>query len=388
MNTNLMNTAHDRKLLGNLLRPSLGLGIFAALLSLQGNVQASVSVWQYQMNFNEFAGQPGGFEDQGAGAYVYNKKGATSAPNSRSYDFLQPMGQTALGTTKYGIGQDQVTDLTVTSRIFDGSHGNWTNIVADKTVEGLRSSAFITSGKSKPGDYALVAYEFTFSADLGITAKDMAVRLSNVNGIGEIYEWSFVTLGTMDDAANNYFDPAMVANYKNTDYTNVGSGVFYNADGTPSGAAASGLPLSDGKSMSQYLAGQNAQTPSGGIVAPGWFANDDFHVNFQDGPETAFTNPTAGAPALSKQDTLSVHGVGDLGLDELASVTSFTVWLGYNDVGFDSNGDGFTSTGSTQRGMISFVDIGASEPPPVPEPTTNVLVGLLGLAMLSRRRRR
>lgn len=353
-------------------------------LTLGGSSQAAVSVWQYQVLFNEFAGQPGGFEDQGVGAYVYNKKGATAAPNTRDYDFVAPTGQSASGKTIYGIGQDNVPDLTVTSRIIDGSNGHWTNLLADKTTEGLRSSAFVASGKSKPGDFGVIAYEFSFNSDLGITAKDLAVRLSNVNGIGEIYEWSFVTLGTVADAPFNVAD---FSNYKNTDYSNVGSGVFYNADGSPSGVAATNQPLQDGKTISQFLAGQAGQSPGGGAVAPGWFANDDFHVNFQDGPEANFTNPTPGSPDPSKPDTLSVRGVEDLGLDELANVTSFTVWLGYHDVGFDSNLDGFTSTGSTQRGMISFVNIGVSEPVAVPEPATNLLLAGMSLVVLTRRRR-
>jgi hypothetical protein len=366
------------------LKICFGASVLGIFLTLTGISQATVSVWQYQVLFNEFAGQPGGFEDQGVGAFVYNKKGVTSAPNTRNYDFVAPAGQSASGKTIYGIGQDSVTDLSVTSQIIDGSNGHWTNILADKTVEGLRASAFVSTGKSTPGDYAVVAYTFSFNTDLGITAKDLAVRLSNVNGIGEIYEWSFVTLGSVEDAP---FTVGDISNYKNTDYTNVGSGVFYNADGTPSGAAATNQPLQDGKSMSQYLAGQPGASPGGGVVAPGWFANDDFHVNFQDGPEANFTNPTPGSPDSSKPDTLSVRGVEELGLDELANVSSFTVWLGYNDVGFDSNLDGFTSTGSTQRGMISFVNIGVTEPGGVPEPSTSVLLGLLSLGVLTRRRR-
>ena len=355
-------------------------------LLMSGTSHGAVAVWQYEVLFNEFAGQPGGFEApaQAGGTVVYNSRNSgTTAANTRSYDFLKPSGTSAGGNSIYGVGQDGNNDLTVTSRIIDNSNGHWTNLIADKTSEGLRSSAFVANGKSKAGDYGVIAYEFSFSPELGITAKDLAVRLSNVNGIGEIYEWSFVTLGTAADAP---FNAADIANYRNTTYTNVSSGVYYNADGTPSGAAATGNALANGKSISQFLAGQPGQSPAGGLVDVGWYANDDFHVNFTDGPEATFTNPTAGSP--DKPDTLSITGA-DLGLvDEFQIITDFTVWLGYIDVGFDSNGDGFTSTGSTQRGMISSVTIGASEPPPVPEPSTSIFAALVGMSWVLRRKRR
>lgn len=363
-----------------------GLLALATVCSLlTGMSQAAVAVWQYQVAFDEFEGQPGGFEQaaQTGGNVVYNSKIAgTTDPETRGYDIVKSNGTTAIGTPIYGSGQDGVNDLNVTSRIIDKTNGHWTNLLVDKTAEGLRSSAFVTGGKSAPGDYGLVAYEFSFSPELGITARDFAVRLSNVNGIGEIYEWSFVTLGTVADAPFSVDD---IGNYRNTDYSNVASGGFYNPDGTPSGAGPSAAALANGKSISQFLAGQEGQKPSGGLVAPGWYANDDFHVNFTDGPESNFSNPGAGSP--SKPDTLSISGEM-LGIaDEFQIVTEFTVWLGYIDVGFDSNGDGFTATGSTQRGMISYLNIGASEPTPVPEPSVSLLAGLLGLACIVRRRR-
>ncbi len=82
-----------------------------------------------------------------------------------------------------------------------------------------------------------------------------------------------------------------------------------------------------------------------------------------------------------------MRGVEELGLDPDAPVTDFTVWLGYMDVGFDSNGDGFSSTSATQRAMISFINIGATDFTPVPEPSVTLLGGLLGLGLIARRRR-
>ena len=366
---------------GKLLSLSLG---GAILLSCAGFSQASVAIWQYQVLFNEFEGQAGGFEDEGIGVHVYNKVGPTAGPSTRTYDFLTQNGSTPNGRPVYGLGHDGAGDLQITSQVIDGTHGHWTTLNADKREDDLRGNAILASGKSKPGDYGVIAYTFSFSADLGITAKDLGIRLTNVNSYGEIYQWSFVTLG---DAASAPFDVNELANFKNTDYTNVGSGTFYNANGTPSGAAGTGKKLAEGKSISQFLAGQESKTPSGGQVQPGWYANDDFHVDFNDGPEASYTNPTAGFPDPSKPDTLTVRGVEDLGLDPDAPVTDFTVWLGYMDVGFDSNGDGFSSTGATQRAMISFINIGATDFSPVPEPSTAMFAGLLSVAWLARRRR-
>lgn len=345
---------------------------------------ALVSVWQQEVLFNEFTGLKGGFEvpSQNGAAVVYNSRNAgTTAANTRSYDIFKPGGSTAAGSTIYASGQDGTSDLTVTSRILDNTNGHWTNAIADKTAEGLRASAFVTQGKSKPGDSAVVAYEFSFNSDLGITASEFSVRLSNVNGIGEIYEWAFVTTGTFDGAP---FTASDIFNYKNTTYSDVSSGKFFNAEGIKTGALGTDNLLANGKSMSQFLSGQAGTQTSGGLVQPGWFANDDYHVDFTDGPETTFTNPAAGSPVF--HDTLSISGE-DLGLSDLDAVTSFTVWLGYTDVGFDTNGDGFSSTGSTQRGMISSVRVGTGELPPVPEPGTGLFAVLTGLAWMVRRRR-
>jgi hypothetical protein len=366
-------------------RATLPLFLTFGLLGTSTLGHASTAIWQYQVLFDEFEGNTGGFENEGTGRFLYNNAGtSTSGPNTRSYDFLQQTGATQNGKAIYGSGQDGATDLTVTSQIIDGSAGRWTSLTADKSDNSLRANAIIASGKSKPGDYGVIAYTFTFSAELGITAKDLGVRLTSVNGFGEIYEWSFVTLGGVDDAPFNLGD---LATYKNTDYTKVSSGTYYNADGTPSGAAGTGGKLAEGKSISQFLAGQEAQNPSGGAVGPGWFANDDFHVDFKDGPETSFTNPTAGLPDPSKPDTLTVRGFEDLGLDPDSPVTTLTVWMGYMDVGFDSNGDGFSSTNATQRSMISYLNIGASDFTPLPEPSVTLLGGLMAAGLLVRRKR-
>ena len=369
----------------NLLAKLPSLLLFGGLLAMStSTARAGVAIWQHQVLFNEFEGQAGGFEDEGIGVHVYNKTGPTAGPSTRGYDFLSQQGSNANGRAIYGVGKDGATDLQVTSRVIDGTNGRWTNLSADKREDDLRGNAILASGKSKPGDYGIIAYTFSFSADLGVTAKDLAIRLTNVNGYGEIYQWSFVTLGDVDSAP---FGVGDFANFKNTDYTNVGSGTFYNADGTPSGAAGTGQKLAEGKSISQFLAGQESQTPAGGQVGPGWYANDDFHVDFEDGPEAAYTNPTAGFSDPTRPDTLTVRGVEELGLDPDAPVTEFTVWLGYMDVGFDSNGDGFSSTGATQRSMISFINIGATDFTPVPEPSVTMLSSLLGLGLLARRRR-
>ena len=351
---------------------------------LCGTSHALVAVWQQDVLFNEYTALKGGFEAsaQAGAAVVYNSRNAsTTAANSRSYDIFKPSGTSAAGNTIYTNGQDGTSDVTVTSRILDNTNGRWTNVIADKTAEGMRASAFVTQGKSKPGDSAVVAYEFSFNADLGITASDFAVRLSNVNGIGEMYEWCMVTTGTFDGAP---FKASDIFNYRNTTYSDLSSGRFLKMDGTLSGNLGSNNLLSNGRSISQFLSGKTGAQTSGGPVQPGWFANDDYHVDFTDGPETSFTNPAAGSPVF--HDTLSISGA-DLGMKDLDPVTTFTVWLGYTDVGFDTNGDGFTSTGSTQRGMISSVRVGVSELVGVPEVSPGLLALVTGLTWTMRRRR-
>lgn len=346
---------------------------------------ASVTLWQQTIGFKEFEGTPGGWEVDGVANYVYNKQGVNPGPTSRSYDFLMPVGVDAVsGKTIYGPGQDGVNDLNVRSRVIDGSLGRFSSITADKRDDDLRGNAYAQSGMLKPGDHAVVVYELGFSNDLGLSAKDFSVRLTNVNSYGELYQWSMVTLGDYDSAP---FDPNQIGQYRNTNYSNLAGSTFFNADGTLTGNAGTGQPLQPGTSMSQFLAGLPSSAPSGGVVAPGWFVNDDFNVKFTDGAEAPFVNPTAGFPDNSKPDTLSVGAVNELGMDPEGGFTDVTIWMGFSDVGFDTNGDGFTSTGASMRGMISFIDIGATRFDPLPEPGTASLAALVGMVMFLRRRR-
>jgi hypothetical protein len=72
-----------------------------------------------------------------------------------------------------------------------------------------------------------------------------------------------------------------------------------------------------------------------------------------------------------------------LGLADHENVRCFTVWFGYNDVGFDTNGDGFTATNSNQEASLRQIQLGAT----IPEPgTAAMLVGILLPAILWRRR--
>jgi hypothetical protein len=328
------------------------------------------------LDFNEYEGSPGGFENEGPGTFEMRNRAAGS-PVSRNYDVLAPTGSGA-GRVLYAEGQDGNTDLTIRTQVFDRSGGRWSNLEAEKRRDAYRTDVQVLESTSRSGDSALLAYEISFAAGMEVSAKDFAVRVASANGHGELYEWSFVTLGGMDDAP---FDVSKVSQFKATDYSDLSGSKYFNADGSVrAGGISSDDPVACGVSMSQYLSGASATAaPSGGTVQRGWYAIDDWNARVKDGAEDVLTNPEAGGGRLAIDQ--SVTG-GMLGLTDFETVRTFTVWFGYHDIGFDTDGDGFTATNSNQEASLRQISLGSS----VPEPTSAVLLAG-ALAMALRRRR-
>ena len=342
-----------------------------------GSVPAS-TLWTSALTFNEFAGLPGGFE---SGTAVYNQQ-SISGPATRSYDVLRIASvDSATGRSICESGQDGVPDITISSRVVASNGGRWVDSTAGKTTGGLQASAMVLDASSRPGDSSLIAFEITFAPGLEISSDQFAMRLASGNGRAELYEWSMVTIGSYDDAP---FQPGMIADYRATDYSLMASGTYYNASGVPTGAAGTGAVLENGRSMSQFLSGATGPASAGGLVRAGWFAADDFTgINF-DGPEDQTLNPESGSGFYN--GNLTITG-SSLGLAPGTRMETFTVWFGYNDVGLDSDGDGYTSSDGNNIGRITRIDLGASTLLAVPEPGTPALAIASALALLGRRRR-
>ncbi len=346
------------------------------ILGLSAPALTAAAVWNSSIFFNEFAGSAGGFE---SGPVTYAGTGS-AATATRQYDVLRAVStDPRSGQLICAPGQDGVSDLTITSRVMTSNGGRWGTTAASNTGSGLQSSSLLLNSTSRSGDSALVAFEISFAPGLEVTADQFALKLVSGNGYAELYEWSMVTLGGYADAP---FDPAHIADYRATDYSQTGSGTYYNAMGVPTGGPGTSAPLANGRSMSRFLTGAPGST-QGGLVQQGWFAAEDFTGINYDGPEDNATNPESGTGSYN--GNLTVSG-STLGLDPHSRLNTFTVWFGYNDVGFDSNGDGFTSTDGNNIGRITRIDLGASLVTPVPEPGTGMLCLVAGMLALRRRR--
>jgi hypothetical protein len=134
--------------------------------------------------------------------------------------------------------------------------------------------------------------------------------------------------------------------------------------------------------MSQFLAGLPASDVSGGNVRQGWYAIDDWNTIPRDGNEDFLSNPEGGIGRLPIDATISGQMLGMAGDSR---ISTFTVWFGYHDIGFDTNGDGFTATSSTQEASVRSINLGASIPESGP---ALLLSAAAGAALLRRRRRR
>ena len=158
---------------------------------------AATTVWNANLDFLEFAGQPGGFE---AGAGILQSSGMPG-PVERGYDVLRPAGvDPATGMAAYGEGQDGVADVFIRSRVYDQSGGRWDSVHSGKRSGGYTGGATIEYGTSRSGDSGLIVLEFRLAAALEVSADQFALSLTSANGTSAAYEWSMVTIGGIEDA--------------------------------------------------------------------------------------------------------------------------------------------------------------------------------------------
>lgn len=339
---------------------------------------AATTLWSTDINFNEFLGNAGGFS---ATATTLSTS-LDSQPVVQSFDIVRPVGiDPASGKMIYAEGQDGIPDMVLTARTISANGDRWGAAYTRMQQNLVRSVVSVGAGESQSGDSALNVVEISFNQALGITADQFAMRLNSTNGTSELYEWTMVTVGAINDAP---FTPQQIQAYTPADYSVFTSGTFYNALGQPTGAAGTGNRLDTGKSISQFLSGGPATAVSGGLVQDGWYSIDDFNARIYDAPEDDDTNPVAGDGAIDDNQTVTGLTLGGNTGDSFQTVT---LWFGLHDVALDSNGDGFTGTNGNVFEGLTQITIGASAPDAVPEPGKLVLLGISGIFLLSIRKR-
>ncbi len=117
-----------------------------------------------------------------------------------------------------------------------------------------------------------------------------------------------------------------------------------------------------------------------------WYRVGDFNAVVFDGPEELLDNPFPGDGEID--DNPALTGTM-LGLDPGTPLTAITVWFGYHDVAFDTDGDGVTSSDTNIYERVANLTFGSSNPVAhVPEPTLPSLLTLLCGGFLPRRRRK
>lgn len=378
----------------------LGTLVIATLLGVLNAISsaATTNLWSYEIKFDAahgFDSVPTPADIEGRAGSTKPGGGTWTGQSTRTYDIVK-----SNGTGGYQTGADGTNDVTITTRVLSNTalSGSWKRLNA--TIEsnnGLGVNAAMDSGTSRPNDYGVVAYTVSFNSALSVTAKDLSMRLSNVNGDGEIYEWAMVTLGDVGDAP---FTASSIGTYKNTDYSNFANSSYYNADGSVKlGGTATGQALPTGKTMTQYLAGEPAGSrdylnPDGTlnnrglhVVGDGWVALDNFMTKISDSaPSDSNTAPPINPKnyASNYEDEVDVTGAS-LGMGELETVDTFTIWLGYTDVA-TAKANGFSRTNADMFGYVSNVKIGSSIAE-IPEPATATVGVLAALFLVTRRRR-
>jgi hypothetical protein len=370
--------------------PSAAKLLTFSFLALSPMVHGATTLWEVNLNFDEYTGQPGGWEPRTTNfSYVEyaNKNTPGTSNTTREYSIITETGvDPKTGRPLMSEGQNIAGEpLSVTTKIMTSAGNTWSRLRGGISNQGMSSQAEVSSNTSRPGDWGVVAYQFDIPAAYDVDAANFAIRLDNVNGSGELYEWAFVTLNERN-IENPGFDMADFDSYGGEVYNDLSSSTYFNPDGTvkAGGTARPTTRLPNGKTISQHLAGQ-AAGPASENVEIGWYAADMHSARVNDGPED-FDNPSGGTGFA--QNVFDVNAQ-KLGVDPETKVTSFTVWMGYFDVAFDTNGNGTTRTGpNSQIGQISSVKLGATDfTPAVPEPSGALCAILALFGSLIRRRR-
>ena len=283
---------------------------------------------------------------------------------SFAVDVVMPDGTTCLvsGLDNYVEGMDGVDDimLSITMVNNQDTDSQWgEDHVAFECGNSRFNHEFTISGDnaaSSPNDYSYAVFEFTWLNGLCVDIDNTGFRSGSTNGSSEMYETGMFFV-------NNALPLTNLTNYTNNIYSGCG-----------------GVTQS---SLGNFLLGN--PMVSEGNIAPGVVTDDALNTTVLCPPaaEGAGTNPDAGT---GPSNGANACGAADWGMTAGTPVTSFTAILGLQDVAYDTDGNGFSSSNSGPLSRLNEIKIGKACACGFPEPvitleedcgTYNIVVGAI-----------
>lgn len=264
-------------------------------------------------------------------------------------DVVMPDGTTcpSTGLDNYAEGADGIDDISVSITVMSNqdADSSWSEDHLDFDCANDRFDHDLTvSGNnsgSSPNDYSFAMIEFTFLNGLCVDIDNFGFDSGSTNGSSEMYEHGLFFV-------NGALPTGSLTTYTNDDYNGC------------NGATQT--------TMGNFLLG----TPmvSEGNIAPGVWTDDGLNtgVACPPTPEAATVNPAAGTGGNNGVDPC---GAADWNLPPGTPVTSFTTILGLQDVAYDTDGNGFTSSNTSPIARLNEIKIGKACACPV----TNVVNG-------------
>jgi len=305
--------------------------IIAISIFLAGTITVSAQ-WSTVIGFDE----PDWCAAIGGASAVLVDADAGQTTYTFDVDVVMPDGTTcpSTGLDNYVEGMDGIDDISINITVMSNqdTDSNWSEDHLDFDCANDRfNHDFSINGNnsaSSPNDYSFAVIEFTWLNGLCVDIDNFGFDSSSTNGSSEMYEHALFYV-------NGALPTANLTTYTNDDYNGC------------NGATQT--------TMGNFLLG----TPmvSEGNIAPGIWTDDGLNttVACPPTPEAASTNPDAGTGGNNGVDPC---GATDWDLPSGTAVTSFTTILGLQDVAYDTDGNGFTSSNTLPIARLNEIKIG------------------------------
>lgn len=297
--------------------------------------------WQTTIGFDEADWCPA---SGGGGTIIDADAGQTTI--TFDVDVVMPDGTTcpSTGLDNYMEGMDGIDDISVSITIMSNqdTDSNWSEDHLDFDCVNDRFDHDLTingnNAGSSPNDYSFAIIEFTWLNGLCVDIDNMGFDSGSTNGSSEMYEHGLFFV-------NGALPLGSLGTYTNDDYNGCGG-----TTQTTIGNFLLGTPM-----------------VSEGNIAPGVWTDDGLNTGVTCPPtaESSGTNPDAGTGGNNGVDPC---GATDWNLPPGTLVTSFTTVLGLQDVAYDTDGNGFTSSNTGPIARLNEIKIGKACACPVTNP--------------------